>query len=80
MPFSDCQPGKWYIVATCHSCGMRQPLFPDPSKGKEELDSTIAQCPLCGGRSFYKATELEHYRHSSGDLIKTKDNSANLQK
>ena len=78
MPFSDCQPGKWYIVGTCHSCGIRQPLFPDPSNGQAELDSTIAKCEFCGRNSFYKATELERYRYSSGELKKP-DSSANLR-
>jgi len=77
MPFSNCEIGKWYVVATCHSCGIRQPLCLDPSEGKAELDSTIAKCEFCGRNSFYKATELERYRYSSGELKKP-DNSANL--
>jgi hypothetical protein len=76
MPFSHCIPGKWYVVATCHSCGTRQPLHLDPSDGKAELHPEILQCPFCGRRGFYKAAELETYLYSSGELKKP-DNSAN---
>ena len=74
MPFSDCKPGKWYVVVTCHSCGIRQPLYPDPTEGKGELQSAIVRCPYCHRNRFYKATEFERYLcpntgHISGDLI-----------
>jgi len=72
MPFSDCKTGEWYVVITCHSCGARQPLYADPSEGKSNLDSTIVQCAFCERKSFYKASDFERYRHSSGDLNQQK--------
>jgi formate dehydrogenase maturation protein FdhE len=64
MPFADCKPSKWYVVITCDSCGIRQPLYPDPSDGKSELESAIVRCPLCKCNHFYKATAFERYRHT----------------
>jgi hypothetical protein len=69
MPLSDCKIGDWYVVFTCESCGTRQPLYPDPSKGKAEIDSAIARCAFCGRSRFYRAAQFERYKHSpSGDL------------
>ena len=71
MPLSNCQVGKWYVVFTCGSCHTRQPLYPDPSEGKDEIDSTIARCAFCGRNRFYEAAQLELVKHSpSGDLDK----------
>ena len=69
MPFSDCKSGKWYVVVTCESCGTRQPIYRDPSKGKAKLKPTIARCKFCGRNHFYNATDFERYKHSdSGPL------------
>ena len=69
MPLSNCKPGTWYVVFTCGSCGTRQPLYPDESEGKAEIESTIARCSFCGRSRFYRAAQLERYKHSSsGDL------------
>jgi hypothetical protein len=67
MPFSDCKVGKWYVVLTCGSCGVRQPLYPDPSEGKSEIKSAIVRCPVCQRNRFYQATAFERYKHVKPD-------------
>jgi hypothetical protein len=72
MPFSECKLGKWYVVVKCHSCGIRQPLYPDPTEGKGELQGEIVRCLYCHRNRFYKASDFERYQHkgsTSGDLI-----------
>lgn len=71
MTFSDCVIGRWYVVITCGSCGVRQPLSPDPSDGKAEVEPTIARCAVCKRNRFYEVRVLERYQHSpSGGLSK----------
>ncbi len=71
MTFSECVTGSWYVVITCGSCGVRQPLYPDASDGKAEVESTIARCAMCKRNRFYEVTNLERYQHSpSGGLSK----------
>lgn len=68
MPFSDCTLGKWYVVITCESCGIRHPLYPDLSEGKGEIKSTIVHCPFCQRNRFYNSSAFERYHHTDESI------------
>ena len=64
MPLSVCEPYAWYLVITCKSCGERQPIHRDTSKGKSALLRSYKwRCTHCQHVDVYEGNEIERYQH-----------------
>jgi predicted nucleic-acid-binding Zn-ribbon protein len=59
---------RWYLVITCKKCGLRQPLFRDPSNGKATIRRTYKhRCEKCQHEDYYEPEEIERYQHLSDE-------------
>ena len=58
------EPGKWYLMVTCHHCGQGVALVEDPNQDNDPQALEYRQpkgtvtCPLCGKADVYDITEV----------------------
>ena len=68
IPLSDCLPGEWYLVFTCHNCKNKHPLFQDLSEGKSIIRGSYSvECLDCHYEGTYDIDEIERYQHPSNN-------------